>query len=71
MRSQDRCKCGIGRFTSYCSRTRGSLRTTYLKCDNCGETGKQLSRVDHIGRITSFLSTSDSMPTVSTKPDDV
>ena len=68
MRVQDRCEqCHTGRFAAYHSRTRGSLRTTYLKCNNCGETDKQLSRVDHIGRIVAYLSTSNGIQVDSHK----
>jgi uncharacterized Zn finger protein len=71
MRSLDRCpSCGVGRMTSYTCRTRGSMRTTYLKCDNCGQTGKQLSKVDHIGRIVTYLSTSDGTQVDAPKPVD-
>ena len=59
MRSLDRCSvCGVGRFFIYSTKTRGSLRTSYLRCSHCGERSKQLSRVDAIGRIVEYLSVS-------------
>lgn len=55
MRSLDRCPhCEAGRFKVYKTRTRGSLRTRFLKCVSCNATSKEHFRVDHLGRQVSF-----------------
>ncbi len=51
MRSRERCpKCGIGRMKIVTTRTTGSLRKRYLKCSECDETGKEVLRIDDLGR---------------------
>ncbi len=58
MRNLDRCEqCQRGRFKIYHTRTRGSSRTRFLKCDHCGVTSKESFAVDHLGRIVFDAST--------------
>ena len=41
----------------YCTRTKGRVRTRYLKCDRCTNTDVEKFHVDHLGRqvfVTSF-----------------
>jgi len=49
-RSLDRCECQVGRFVTYATRTRGSLRVKYLRCRSCGATSKEIAAVDDLGR---------------------
>lgn len=49
MRHLDLCHCG-GTMRKYCTRTKGKLRTRYLKCDQCGATDQEVFRVDDQGR---------------------
>ncbi|TWU36022.1 hypothetical protein Poly41_37750 [Novipirellula artificiosorum] len=50
MRSRERCQCGRGRMMTYSTKTRGSRRISYLKCNACGRTGKEVASVDDVGR---------------------
>ncbi len=51
MRSLDICqRCGSGQMRAYKSKTVGSNRTRYLKCSHCRCTGKEILRVDALGR---------------------
>jgi hypothetical protein len=59
MRNLDSCdQCTNGIMRIYTTRTRGFLRTRYLKCDRCSETGKEIVRLDSKNRE---VSTSDSI----------
>jgi hypothetical protein len=49
-RSGDRCDCGIGKFRTRTTFTRGSRRVRYLVCDTCKATAKEIVSVDDIGR---------------------
>lgn len=52
MQNLDRCnECQRGRMRIYKTRTVGSSRTRFLKCDVCGATGKETFKVDHLGRV--------------------
>ena len=51
MRSGERCtKCHIGRMRTRSVFTRGSSRVRYLVCKHCRNTGKEVLRVDDLGR---------------------
>ena len=51
MRSGDRCLvCGLGSMKVFSVRTRGLSRTRYLRCTHCQATGKEILKVDHLGR---------------------
>jgi hypothetical protein len=52
MRSGDLCEsCQVGVMKRYKTMPIvGMNRTRYLKCDCCGCTGKELTRVDELGR---------------------
>ena len=51
MRSLDRCLvCEVGSMRVYKTFTTGLHRRRYLKCDSCGQTGKEWFAVDHLGR---------------------
>ena len=51
MRSLERCKsCGVDRMKTRTVITRGSSRVRYLVCRSCGATGKEVLRVDDLGR---------------------
>lgn len=51
MRSGERCECcGTGKLKVYTTRTRGSSRVRYLRCDHCETTGVELVRIDDLGR---------------------
>lgn len=43
-------KCRSGIMERRSTRTNGLRRTRYLRCDVCGETGKQVTVVDSKGR---------------------
>ncbi|QDV66164.1 hypothetical protein Mal65_53390 [Crateriforma conspicua] len=71
MRTGERCQCG-GRMRTYKTRTQGCRRTRYLKCDLCGETGKEPVRLDAEGypiRVpaagTHFVETMEQRETMS------
>jgi protein-arginine kinase activator protein McsA len=52
MRNLDRCeKCQRGRMRIYHTRTVGSSRIRFMKCDGCHTPGKESLQVDHLGRI--------------------
>ena len=56
MRSLDRCsQCGLGSMITYKTSSKGLSRTRYLRCDGCGEHGKEILRIDHLGRPTFIL----------------
>jgi hypothetical protein len=51
MRSLDICQqCGSGRMLAYKSKTVGQNRTRYLRCSHCSARGKEILRVDALGR---------------------
>jgi hypothetical protein len=51
MRSLDVCRrCGSGRMLAYKTKTKGSNRTRYLKCSHCSARGKEIIKVDELGR---------------------
>lgn len=51
MRSLDVCpSCQSGRMLAYKSKTVGRNRTRYLRCSCCPHRGKEILRVDAIGR---------------------
>lgn len=51
MRSLDRCQvCSIGKMLTYRSLRVGFRLRKYLKCNHCGETGKEIIPIDHLGR---------------------
>ena len=66
MRSLDRCEvCQVGTMKTVTARSIGLSRTRYLKCNNCGETGKEILRIDHRGRqvlISEVGTTSSILP---------
>ena len=65
MRSLDRCEqCGLGSMKTVTTRSTGLSRVRYLRCDNCGETGKEILRIDHRGRQVFFLQV-DTNPSIS------
>ena len=49
MRTGDPCSCG-GSMRRRSTKTRGNLRTRYLKCDCCGLTAKEITQVDALNR---------------------
>ncbi len=50
MRHLDPCPHCPGTMRKYCTRTKGKLRTRYLKCDRCETTDQEVFRVDDRGR---------------------
>ncbi len=50
MRHLDPCPHCPGTMRKYCTRTKGKLRTRYLKCDRCKTTDQEVFRVDERGR---------------------
>lgn len=51
MRSGERCsKCLVGKMKTRTVFTRGSSRVRYLICRSCKATGKEVLRLDDIGR---------------------
>lgn len=57
-RHLDRCEqCHLGQFKVYKTRTRGSSRVRFLKCNHCGLNDKEVFQVDHLGRPVLAVST--------------
>jgi formate dehydrogenase maturation protein FdhE len=51
-RSLDRCgTCNVGRFITYTTKSEGSRKLRYLKCNFCGTTAKEVCNVDAVGRV--------------------
>lgn len=60
MRTGDPCTvCYHGVMKRRSTRTVGTTRTRYLKCDKCGHTGKQYTKVDELGRDVLLILVSD------------
>lgn len=57
MRHLDPCAtCDGGTMRKYATKTKRGNRTRYLKCDGCGANGKEVFRVDDLGRPVFFSS---------------
>ena len=51
MRSKERCsECNVGKMRTRTTITRGSSRVRYLVCPSCKATGKEVLRLDDLGR---------------------
>jgi hypothetical protein len=51
MKSLDVCpQCQAGRMLAYKTKTSGGNRIRYLRCSHCRCTGKEILRVDALGR---------------------
>ena len=64
MRSLDRCEvCRFGQMKTVTTRSKGLSRKRYLRCNNCGSTGKEILRIDHLGRQV-FILDSGTTPSI-------
>ncbi len=55
MKSLDRCPdCRVGKLKTYTTRSRGSRRHRYLKCDCCGAKGQEVVYLDERGRVLNW-----------------
>jgi len=55
MKSLDRCQnCRVGVMKTYTTRSVGSRRHRYLRCDHCRATGQEIVYLDERGRVLNW-----------------